>query len=139
MVVRKDVADVMTTGVLSFPPDAWLDEIARKMYSRNISSVYIYDPRTGRRGVVTDTDILKVVGKKKLEKVKAREVMSKKIIGITKETTLEEAVNLMRTKKVRRLFVFNDLKDKLPIGVLSVTDILLELAKETSLKEGRGR
>jgi len=137
MVVRKDVADVMTTGVLSFPPDAWLDEVARKMYCTNISSVYIYDPRTGKRGVIADTDILTIVGKKKLEKVKAGEVMSKRVVGITSGTTLEEAVKVMRTKNVRRLFVFKELKDKMPIGVLSVTDILLELARESSQKGGR--
>ena len=137
MVVRKDVVDVMTTGVLSFPPDTWLDEIARKMYSTHISSVYIYDPRTEKRGIVADTDILKVVGKKKLEKVRAGDVMSKKIVGITTEKSLEEAVKLMRSKKVRRLFVFKDMKDKLPIGVLSVTDILLELAKESTHRGGR--
>jgi len=56
-----------------------------------------------------------------------QEVMTKEIITITKETNLQEILNIMKEKKVGKLPVVEDNK---VLGVVTRDDILLK--KETA-------
>ena len=66
----------------------------------------------------------------------AEHLMSKPVISVAPETTIDEAVQLLNEKRIHRLVVVEKASDHVrPIGILSVTD----LAKHVGDKPiGRG-
>lgn len=126
----KKVRDLMSTGIVSVYPDTRLSEITRIMVEKGIHGVYVFDPEKRITGTIDDTDIIKIFGKKLVENVKAKEVMSKVDIKVRPETTIKEAVDIMREKRKRKLYVFYNKEDIFPVGVLSIKDIIGEVDRE---------
>ncbi len=133
--MTKKAKDVMSTGVVSVSPDTKLSDIAKIMVEEGIHGVYVFDPTKKIAGVVEDSDIIKIFGKKLVEKTTAKEVMSKVDVKISPETPIEEVVNIMREKKKRKLYVFYQESDLFPVGVISIRDIIREVDKEKAAIE----
>ncbi len=74
-------------------------------------------------GIVTDRDIAirAFTSKKEADQITLSDIMSKKVVTCHENDNVEEAVKLMKDKKVRRLIVL-DLRDKVA-GVVSLGDI----------------
>ncbi len=94
-----------------------IKEAAKIMSDKNVGSLIVMK---GDKidGIITERDILKNVsglGKR------VSEVMSKNIITIGKNDTLEDAAELMAEKKIKRLPVVD--KGEL-VGIITATDVL---------------
>ncbi|MEM2924809.1 MAG: CBS domain-containing protein [Methanocellales archaeon] len=133
--MTKKAKDIMSRGVVSVSPDTKLSDIARIMVEEGIHGVYVFDPTKKIAGVVEDNDIIKIFGKKLVEKTLAKEVMRKVDVKITPETTLDEVLKIMRDKKKRKLYVFYQESDLFPVGVISIRDIIREVDKEKAAIE----
>ncbi len=131
----KKVKDLMSTGIISVHPETKLSEITRIMIRDEIHGVYIFDPEKGTHGTIDDSDIISIFGKKLVESVRAKDVMSKVELKISPETTIKEAADLMRAKKKRKLYVFYNKNDLFPVGVLSIKDIIGEVDREKQAVE----
>jgi len=78
--------------------------------------------RKGDVGIITERDIMsKVIAKKfDLDEVKVKEVMSKPLIAVDKDTHGEEVIKVMARKGVRRVLVIDE--DKI-VGIFSTSDV----------------
>jgi len=132
----KKVRDVMARGVLIIPENASLAQAVRTMADNKVSGLAVTSPGEGLIGVLSETDIVKVFGED-LTKVKVKDVMTRGVITIDKEETLEKACQIMREKKIHRLLIQEKVKGVygkegeekyFPAGLLSISDIIRVLA-----------
>ncbi len=77
-------------------------------------------------GIVTEKDIINKVVAEELYPgdIKVNEIMSRDLVTVPKNESIEEAAKLMRKKGVRRLVV---LEDKRVVGIITETDIAKHL------------
>ncbi len=112
------VKDVMRTDLVYVSPDTKIEEIAKVMREMNVGSVLVKDEKV--LGIVTGRDIINryvAMGKGKT----AKDIMTKNLITISENKTLEDAAKLMVEKGIERLIVKS--KDKI-VGIISTIDIL---------------
>jgi len=116
------VKDIMNTDVKTIKPDESIQKAAEIMKEFRIGSLIVI---TGTKltGIVTERDILNgVVAEDKVpSEVKVEDIMTREVIMISPEMGIEEAVDLMMEKKIKKLPVVSS--DKL-IGIVTVTDII---------------
>ena len=119
--VSLKVEDVMTMEVIAMDEKASVKEAAETMSQNEISCVVA--ARKGKAiGIITESDLLKrvIVEGKNAKKTKIGEVMSSPLEVVAPGTTLEEALQLMFQKKIKKLPVVE--KNRL-LCVVSLTDI----------------
>ena len=116
------VKDAMHSGVTWVGPDTRLSDIARMMRDEDIGAVPIGEDDK-LVGMVTDRDIaIKALADgRNVESMTARDVMSGPILFCRADQELDDAVEYMESKKVRRLPVID--ADKRMVGMLSLGDV----------------
>lgn len=72
-------------------------------------------------GVITDGDLRRHL-KKDFFNLAARKIMTRNPKLIVKDNLVSNALNIMNKNKITCLFVVNDLKDKIPIGIIHIHD-----------------
>ena len=72
-------------------------------------------------GVITDGDLRRHL-KKDFFNLAARKIMTRKPKLILRDNLVSNALNIMNKNKITCLFVVNDLKDKIPIGIIHIHD-----------------
>ncbi len=98
---------------------------AALMRENNISSLLVKH-KGDFVGIVTEKDIINKVVAEELYPgdIKVNEIMSKDLVTVSKNESIEEAAKLMRKKGVRRLVV---LEDERIVGIITETDIAKHL------------
>ena len=119
------VEDIMARDVVTIEAELSVKYAARVMSLYGISSVIVLDE--GRmKGILTEKDIMtRVVAKgRDAETVYVREIMTCPVIVVQPTTTLEDAVQTMVMKKIKKLPVMSgDHADSELLGILSLTDV----------------
>jgi len=129
------VKGVMTKGVYTVEEETPLAEVIGIMAYHAISGVGVVDAYGDIVGVVSDTDIVDVLGKgKNVAKIKTGEIMTPITLFVYAGDELEEAVKLMAENKIHRIFVVKEVQAKPrslskdtvfhPVGIVSSTDIV---------------
>lgn len=118
--------DVMTPNPECIPPDATLQEAARRMRDLDVGPLPVCGDNDRLAGMITDRDIaVRAVAEGKDPKTaKVREAMSAKIIYCFEDQAMEEAARMMQQRQVRRLVVLN--RDKRLVGIVSLGDLATE-------------
>lgn len=121
---RVSVADVMTRRVVYLPDGTMLDEAAQAMRDRGIGDVVVTRGST-MVGVVTDRDIVVRAIAEDLppKSTTLADITSHELIMVEQSATVEEAVQAMRDRSVRRLLVCD--ADRKVVGIISLSDIAL--------------
>ena len=121
MKIGVKVGDVMTRNFISVNPEMTVSECSKIMISNKVGPLIV---KSGSKldGIMTEGDVIKAIAlKKDLSKVKAKDVMSKKVVTISPGEDMYEALKRMRGKKIRWLPVAVNGK---VIGMLTVKDII---------------
>ena len=112
--------DIMTRDIITVSPNMTIKNLATTLIKNQISGA----PVTGKNGkivgVVSEADIVAKKGKD----VKA--IMSKKIISVGEEATVEEIAQLMTTHRIKRVPV---MRDNAVVGIISRADIVSAIAR----------
>lgn len=118
------VRDVMTKDVVTCQAGDNLARAARKMRDEDIGAVLVMKD-SKLCGIVTDRDIaIRAVAEgKDPNQVKLSDVCSQEVVSITPDKSVNEAVQMMRDKALRRLPVVDGGK---PVGVVSLGDLAVE-------------
>ena len=118
------VRDVMTKDVVTCQAGDNLAQAARKMRDEDIGAVLVMKD-SKLCGIVTDRDIAirAVADGKDPNQVKLSDVCSQEVVSITPDKSVNEAVQMMRDKALRRLPVVDGGK---PVGVVSLGDLAVE-------------
>lgn len=119
-VIDMIVRDVMNKGVMTASPEATVKEAAKIMSQHHVGSLVILKEEK-IVGIITERDILIAVADgKDAELTTVEEIMSKNVITVASDKTIEDAVNLMVEHKIKKLPVVDG--DKL-IGIITASDI----------------
>lgn len=135
------VKDVMTTDVITVQKFESVLAVAELLSLRNISGIPVVDKQGKVVGIITQADILSVVGIRKDRTFKdllkhmlgeplmerrmgdiVGDVMTAHVLTTTPDTSIAMVVLIMDDKKIRRLPVVDE-KKKL-VGIISRADIL---------------
>ena len=121
---RTAVADVMTRRVVFLPGDTPLDEAAQAMRDQSIGDVVVTDGPT-LSGLVTDRDIVVRALAEGLppQTTTLASIATHELIMIEQSAAVEEAVQAMRERGVRRLLVCD--ADRNLVGIISLSDLAL--------------
>jgi CBS domain-containing protein len=116
------VKDAMTKRVIVVKPDLTVKEAAKIMTEQRVGSLVVME-NDKLVGIVTELDIIwKVVaGDLNPNETLVKDIMSKEVITIRSDQTLEDATHLMVEKKIKKLPVMED--DKL-VGIITATDLI---------------
>jgi CBS domain-containing protein len=125
---RRKGLPVRATDVMSTPPITAeetmpIEEVAKKMFENDVSSVMVVDS-TGRLvGIVTEKDVVGAVAIGKIgSNLPVARFMKENPITVTPDTPLDEVLEKMRRFNIRHLPVVD--KDGKPIGMVSQRDLL---------------
>ena len=125
------VKEIMHKGVEWISPDTSVAALTKKMKKFDVGALPVgEDDRL--TGMVTDRDVAvrAFANGKDVSKLTARDIMTKGIVWCRADSSAQEAVHLMETKKVRRLPVIDE--NKRMIGMLSLGDISHAASQWTS-------
>lgn len=116
------VKDIMNTEVKTIGPQETVQRAAEIMKEFRIGSLIVIK-ETKLMGIVTERDILDgvVAEGRSPGEVKVSEVMTRDVIMVSPEMEVEEAVELMMDKRIKKLPVI--FGNKL-IGIVTATDII---------------
>jgi CBS domain-containing protein len=130
---RHCVEDLIENELVTLPEDAIVADAVKIMKDGGISSILVRSLSTSAEnpfitGIVTERDILYRVigGNKGPYKTILKEVMSSPVVTIEKGSSVDEAMSLMRNKKIRRLLVIKRENSKAVtlglVTLMSITD-----------------
>jgi CBS domain-containing protein len=128
----QTVRDVMTTGVVTLPSETTLAEAARTMRERDIGDIVVLDD-SGLAGLVTDRDIVvrAVAERFDPDSTTIGQIVTRDLISVRQDDTVQSAALLMRDHAIRRVLVFDD-KESL-VGIVSIGDLAEEIDPESVL------
>lgn len=120
------VRSVMTKPVITTKTHSNVHEAAELMSRKSVGSIVVtYEEKPV--GIVTERDMVERVVAEGLDasKVQIKEIMSKRLITISTNMSIIEAIRLMQKKKIRRLLI---VENKKLIGIVTQRDLLRALA-----------
>jgi CBS domain-containing protein len=112
--------DIMTRDIITVSPNMTIKNLATTLIKNQISGAPVAGKNGKIVGVVSEADIVAKKGKD----VKA--IMSKKIISVGEEATVEEIAQLMTTHRIKRVPV---MRDNAVVGIVSRADIVSAIAR----------
>lgn len=118
------VRDVMTDRIAKAQPETTLEEIAMMMKTENTGAIPVVD-EDELIGIVTDRDIVMrcVAEGGDASEMTAEDIVSEEVETIDPDSDVEEALELMSQKQIRRLPVVDSGE---LIGMLSIGDIAVK-------------
>ncbi len=118
------VRDVMTERIAKAQPETTLEEIAMMMKTENTGAIPVVD-EDELIGIVTDRDIVMrcVAEAGDPSEMTAEDIVSEEVETIDPESDVDEALQLMAQKQIRRLPVVDNGE---LIGMLSIGDIAVK-------------
>jgi signal-transduction protein with cAMP-binding, CBS, and nucleotidyltransferase domain len=134
-VSQRLVKDVMQHNMLTCQPTTSLDTVARRLTDYGVHALVVTDDGYAV-GIVSQTDLLVAhyrAGAMPARPLTAGDIMSSSVIACTPETTIFNAVMTMTRNHIHRLVVVKSQTAQLyPLGIVSMTDIIRHLLKDTS-------
>ena len=125
----KLVRDVMHRKVMSCRVDTPLHEVARRLDSEKINALVVVDESGDLSGVVSQTDLVKVC-ERDWGSMVAEDVMTSDVVTVVADIPVLAAVELMVDNQIHRVVITQGgLAPRRPVGVLSMTDIVREMAR----------
>lgn len=116
------VRDVMTRNVKTVRTDDTVLEAVSKMNKFHIGSVVVVN-NDRPIGIITERNILEKIVETSLDpaSVRVRDIMSRPLVTIESNASVDEAIDIMVKKSIKKLPVVEE--NKL-VGILSTSDIV---------------
>lgn len=138
--MRRTVADVMTTDLVTVLPTTPFKEIVRRLRAARVSALPVLDEDGRLVGIVSEADLIlkedreleeaahlfqrrhRRLDRQKAAGLYAGELMTSPVVTIGPGASLAEAARLMHRKQVKRLPVVDE--DGRVVGIISRSDLL---------------
>ncbi|WXG46682.1 MAG: CBS domain-containing protein [Candidatus Atabeyarchaeum deiterrae] len=116
------VRDAMAKAIKSVRPTSSAHEAIEKMIKFNIGSILVMDGEK-LHGIITERDILQRVAEQSIDarSLQAKDIMSRPVVTVDENITLEEAARMMSKKNIKKLVATREGK---VVGVITTTDIV---------------
>ena len=112
--------DIMTRDIITVSPTMKVKDLAMTLIKNQISGAPVASKDGKIVGVVSEADIIAKKGND------VRAIMSKKVISVAEDASVEEIAQLMTTHAIKRLPV---MKDGAIVGIVSRADIVSAIAQ----------
>lgn len=131
---HKLVRDVMHRGVITCWANEPVVDVARRLREYAINAIFVLDQSGRAEGVISQTDLARAYVQGGWEHRTADEIMTPEVVTIGGEIPLNVATQIMIDKHIHRLLIVQGgLTPNRPVGVLSLSDVVREMA--SSLEE----
>ncbi|MDX6303758.1 MAG: hypothetical protein QOI77_727 [Blastocatellia bacterium] len=128
------VREIMTSDPACCTADTPLPEVGRMMIDNDCGEIPVVENRSSNIpiGVVTDRDIVCRTVANGINPVEltAADCMSKPIVTVTPDTSVEECGRIMEAKRIRRVPVVDERGTC--VGIVSLADIALQADKRVA-------
>ncbi len=126
--MSMNVGQVMSRPVLATTERASVQDIASQLVRAGISGMPVADSEGNIVGIITEYDIVNaILDDRKLDSLKASELMQKEIITLDVEADISEALKIFKEKHIVRVPVTENGK---LVGILSRIDALKGILEE---------
>ena len=129
------VSKLMNSKVQTDFEDQYIGSACNIMYANDIGCVIIVTRARDRVpvGIITERDVVRVLGELNpaLLQTPLRMLMSKPLITIEQSASINDATNIMNSKKIRRLVVVDGNNEM--TGILTQRDIFNAINKDPNL------
>ncbi|MCW3996853.1 MAG: CBS domain-containing protein [Candidatus Bathyarchaeota archaeon] len=102
------VKDLMCKKVITAKEDMTIQEAIQLLNDRHIGSIVVIDDEEKCRGIFTERDAIRIIAHKFSLDQHLSAVMSRHVVSVPRETSFEEAKNLMLSHNIRHLPVTDD-------------------------------
>jgi len=120
---------VMHRKVISCRVDTTLKEVAARLDSERINALVVVDESGDLSGIVSQTDLVKAWDRE-WENMVAEDVMTSDVVTIVADIPVLAAAELMVDNQIHRVVITQGgLAPRRPVGVLSMTDVVREMAR----------
>jgi CBS domain-containing protein len=133
------VGDRMAIEPIVVRADASLSEAVALMDHNHVHGLPVVDADGNLVGVVSQTDLARARSTEYLwanwPGLAVRHLMTSPAVTVQRSTPLVMAARKMERHHIHRLVVVDDGDERLPVGVLSMTDLIHAIADETAVEE----
>jgi CBS domain-containing protein len=133
-IVPVRVKECMSTPLITVPPEITIKEAAKTMMTKKGRLVVFKDEKL--IGIVTTSDLVKVLPECPETIVNCNEYMTKKVVSVDEDTTIMAVATIMGEKRIGSVIVSRDGE---PFGIFTERDLLTSfLAKGKTLQSKVG-
>ena len=128
--MHERVRDLMSTTIIQCTKETPIQEVAARMSQHDVSAVVVVDEDGHLAGIITRTDMVVLRAYDEYwQAMLARHVMMHNVITASPDTSVRQASQELTKRRIHRLIVVEDDDRGLrPVGVLSTTDIVRDMA-----------
>lgn len=143
--MENSVEAAMSNNIETISISDTAEQAAKKMRDTKVGSLFVVDKIKGEQqqpvGVITERDLVRRVCAEGISSkdIGIERLMSSPIATIERKATLGSAASLMSSNKSRHLLVVNNGEDRLPVGVISSTDLVRYLKANMDVNEVNAR
>jgi CBS domain-containing protein len=121
------VRDLMRKKIETIEESASVQEAAKKMKEKNVSSLVVVDKNGRPLGLITERDLVRKVCINDIytSKITNKEIMSSPLVTVKSKSVSSEAVDIMLQNNVRHLLVIDNEPSEdvnKPIGIITPLD-----------------
>jgi CBS domain-containing protein len=124
IIVMTTITDSMRKKLETIEKSASVQEAAKKMTDKNVSSLIVVGPDGKPQGLVTERDLVRKVCLNDLRTslVTNEQIMSSPLITIDSKSSPSVAADMMLQYNVRHLLVIDKSDENKPIGIVTPLD-----------------
>jgi CBS domain-containing protein len=133
MATAKDLLSGRDLGRVFFVgPDATIQEAIDLLNAHNVGALLVMDAEGKVEGILSERDIVRKVGLrgKSADDTKVWQVMTRKVLYVESNQSVEECMALMNEKGIRHLPVY---ENGALLGLISVRDVLHTVITEQKI------
>lgn len=130
------IREAMKSGVITVGVESSVHEVLKSLSGNHVSGIVVVDEFGETWGVISSIDVVAALKDKTLEEIEsltAEDIMTPHAIEIGPGKTLEDAARIMVEKGIHRLVIGHPHEGRrVPVGIITATDIVDEFNKEIS-------
>jgi CBS domain-containing protein len=129
--MASTIRDVMSTNLVTCPDTATIADAARLMRDREIGDVLVTGDGGRLEGIVTDRDlVVRCLATGAAADATIDQACSSDLTTVAPDSSIDDALRLMRDRSLRRLPVVNDGR---AVGIVTLGDLAIERDPDSAL------
>jgi CBS domain-containing protein len=135
--MERTVSEIMHPGVLTCLRETPIQDVARQISEQDISALVVVDEYGNMIGLISRTDLVNARLYEQYWKhwsgLTAGHIMVTDVVSVHAEDSLQHASKQMMERRIHRVVVVEHAEKGLrPVGVLSITDLVRDIARDNS-------
>ncbi len=124
--VNAEIEEIMERDVVTVDYDASFEEAVETMFERRVGGCPIVDDEERVVGIITERDVMRYLAGRSGYDEPVENYMTRSVVTIKPKDTIRHAMEIMITRKLRRLPVIDD---GVLVGMITVREILRYFGK----------